>query len=920
MVANFAHNPVGKFGNSPYNTIAMSSPPPISVVIPCYNDGRFLRRCLQTVWNQTLRPDQVLVVNDGSTEKTTLKILRNLATSVTIIDQENRGLAAARNAGIRNARGKYIYFLDADDEIAPECLAKLSALLEDHEDALAAASKVRLVGGPNHGAVWGRPLNRYMIRTQNQWGAGIMLRKAAVEKNNLWYDETMRQGYEDWELHMRLAKASGTVLFCPEPLYHYRIRRKSLLSETRKRHLEVVQYIQTKHNRDYALGNLLQTKRHCAPALIVGCCATERADLERCLSGQTFRDWSWDDNPAACEARYYLHYPETAALRRLPAEALECALMALERYPQPSHCVLAVRQGCPPLFATPTDTNAVEGNRYPVAVVTREPWDRDRTAVERALGACELLIEFIDQEPTASESWNQSMLRLAPNSLMTGFAGPESLRKSLRLFGRHVFGDAFQRGCIGFYDHIYYRMLCSDQALALRKTIRRSLGTRVEKSLSSFAYGLFLASPPDPANENHADIHLHQNDKLSPFFSTPTDGRIHILIATAWLVEGGVEQIIFEICRLLDPCRFRVTIVTTLASQHSWDAFARRVGAAVYHMADFLKPADMVRGFVHLVLNHHVDCMFIMNSEAAYRAARTLKTILPWLPIIDRVEAADPGGGYPMISAKVGKDSIDVRTVSHRKLAETMATQYGLTPEGVRVIYIGSNAAKIVELADRGAGALHERCNLSRTTPLVVFVGRFAAQKRPDIFVRSAVKVLQTNPGCEAHFAMIGDGYLRPAISALIAELQLDSRIHLLGAHANAVEFMRDATVLMMPSAYEGLALVSYEAMALGIPQIFANVNGQAELITPETGILIDNGPGEETRYAKACLELLSDPDRRARMAAAGKERIRNNFTAENAVKQYAEIFEQMAEISRKRAAEIPHLRPPHINPLHELY
>jgi glycosyltransferase involved in cell wall biosynthesis len=167
---------------------------------------------------------------------------------------------------------------------------------------------------------------------------------------------------------------------------------------------------------------------------------------------------------------------------------------------------------------------------------------------------------------------------------------------------------------------------------------------------------------------------------------------------------------------------------------------------------------------------------------------------------------------------------------------------------------------------------------------------------------------------------MIGDGYLRPAISALIADSQLDSRTHLLGAHANAVEFMRDATILMMPSAYEGLALVSYEAMALGVPQIFADVGGQSELITPETGILVKNGRGEVGRYARACLELLADPDRRARMAAAGKERIKNHFSADNAVKQYAEIFEQMAEISRKRAAEIPHLMPPHINPLHELY
>jgi len=191
-------------------------------------------------------------------------------------------------------------------------------------------------------------------------------------------------------------------------------------------------------------------------------------------------------------------------------------------------------------------------------------------------------------------------------------------------------------------------------------------------------------------------------------------------------------------------------------------------------------------------------------------------------------------------------------------------------------------------------------------------------QKRPEVFVNSAARVFEIQPDCKAHFVMIGDGELKDAIENSISRTHLRGRIHLLGARPNAVDVLADATILMMPSAYEGLALVSFEAMALGVPQIFANVNGQSELITPETGVLIDKGRGEETRYAKACLELLSDPERRARMAAAGQKRIKSYFTAENAVKQYAEIFEQLAELSRKRAAEIPHLRPPHIDPLHE--
>jgi glycosyltransferase involved in cell wall biosynthesis len=898
----------------------MPSGPSIGVIIPCYNDGVFLPGTLTSVFAQTHKPDRILIVNDGSTDRNTKEILSNInAPTVTVIHQNNRGLAAARNTGMRNCDADYVYILDADDTIAPECLATLSLLLEKHEDAVAAVSRVQLFGGPNCGMLWGEPLNPYIIRVQNQWGAGIMLRKAAVNELDLWYDESMRSGYEDWELHIRLAKTNKAVVFCPEALYHYQVRKTSLLSKTRQCHEAVVNYIQTKHSHEYTFENLLKAKRAHAPALVIEPGACEKSDLVNWLARQSFRDWALADT-ASPGGRYRLYYSDVHALHRLPSEALECAFMALECYGHPLHCVLAVRQGSPPLFAQPGNMTGLSGQRYPVALVTRVGTNNPKIAVEEALSRCPLLIEFIDQDPSSPHGWAQGVVRFLPNSLMTGFAGPESVRRNLRSLGRHILNKNLQNRLVQLYDHIYYRVLCSEEAFALKRKIRQRFGIRWERMASALAYGLFLAQPPMDDHRNETGVHRTLNEKLSPLFLTPADNRVHVLIATAWLVEGGVEQIIFELCRLLEPSRFRLTIVTTLPSHHAWDGWARALGASVYHLADFLKPADMARGLMHFVINHRVDCMFIMNSEIAYRAASALKRFAPWLPIVDRIEAPDPGGGYPMVSARVGKSFIDLRTVSHQKLAQYMRHKYELSQDGLKTIYIGTNERRISDATVKSSGLLHDKCRLNHETPIVLFVGRFAHQKRPEIFVRSVAKIFKINAQCTAHFAMIGDGHLIPSVTTLISKLDLDKRIHLLGAHSNAVELMRDATLLMMPSAYEGLALVSYEAMALGIPQIFANVGGQDELITPETGILIDNGRGEETRYAEACLELLSDPERRARMAAAGKERIRNHFTAENAVKQYAEIFEQMAKLSQKRAAEIPHLRPPHVNPLHELY
>ena len=899
----------------------MNEPPSVSVVIPCFNDGQFLNDCLRSVLAQTLKPTETLIINDGSTDPKTIKFLQNIdLPSVRIIHQQNRGLSGARNTGIRNARGEYLYFLDADDVIYPVCLAKLAWILKENESAVAAASKIRILGSSHHRTVWGTPSNPYFILVKNQWAASIMLRKEAIEKYGLWYDESMRTGYEDWELGIRLVKTGRPVLFCPEPLYEYRVRKRSLLSISRKHQVDIVTYIRNKHADCYTYDRMLNLKRSNAPALVICCPEGEQPELENWLNDQTFRDWTlMGYDTTIAESPYRFLYSNPRALQRLPREALECALMVLESYPRLSHCVIAARETCLSLFATAAKVTRVEGKRYPIALISRTSIPGLNKGISEILSNCELIIEFPDQNPGCAPGWEKDQIHLADKFDRVLLEDVDAFRKDLSSLGKKILSPTIHRTCVRFYDYLYYRILSSERMFSLRKKIKSALGRRTERYLSNFFYGIFLTKPPLEEKIEARRVHDNSSDEISPLFLTPPDDRIHILVATAWLIEGGVEQIIFELCRLLDPALFRITIVTTLPSSHAWDVLARRAGASVYHLADILKPSEMVNGLLHLVINHRIDCLYIMNSEITYRAARVLKRMVPWLPIIDRIEAPDPGGGFPLVSAKLGAEFIDLRTVSHKRLAEYMCKNYGLSHGAVRVIYIGANLNRIDQVLARQPGLLHKKCGVSPDTPIVIFIGRFAEQKRPEAFVRLVAKILEVQPACNAHFAMVGDGVLMDSMKRLIARSELDGRIHLLGAAQNAADLLADATILMMPSAYEGVALVSYEAMALGVPQIFADVGGQSELITPETGILIKSGPGEETRYAQACLDLLSDPDRRARMAAAGKERIRSNFTAENAVKQYALIFEKMADLSRKRAAEIPHLRPPHINPLHAL-
>ncbi len=99
----------------------------VSVIIPVYNVEKYLKDCLDSVINQTLKDIELICVNDGSTDNS-LNILREYADKdnrIVVLNQENRGLSVARNIGVENALGEYLYFLDSDDKIRLCALEKL---------------------------------------------------------------------------------------------------------------------------------------------------------------------------------------------------------------------------------------------------------------------------------------------------------------------------------------------------------------------------------------------------------------------------------------------------------------------------------------------------------------------------------------------------------------------------------------------------------------------------------------------------------------------------------------------------------------------------------------------------------------------------------------------------------------------------
>src|SRR5438093_13378260 len=105
-----------------------ASTPLVSVIMPAYNVAWCIGRAIDSVRAQGFRARELIVVNDGSTDGTRT-VLESYGGAIKVIDQTNRGMSAARNAGIRKARGTYVAFLDADDWWLPEKLSQQVELM-----------------------------------------------------------------------------------------------------------------------------------------------------------------------------------------------------------------------------------------------------------------------------------------------------------------------------------------------------------------------------------------------------------------------------------------------------------------------------------------------------------------------------------------------------------------------------------------------------------------------------------------------------------------------------------------------------------------------------------------------------------------------------------------------------------------------
>ena len=208
--------------------------PVLSVIIPCYNHGRYIQEAIDSIPADKEDKYEIIIVDDGSTDSLTIRKMHELKKSgYTVISQQNSGMpACTRNTGISAATGKYILPLDADNKISPEYIYKALPHLESGEYDIVYAKPVFFGSVSPERQYITRPFNIVDLLMVNYIDACAVYRKEVWEQLNGYDIHLPYPGNEDWEFWIHAFTKGFRFKFIDEELFYYRIENNSMVTAT----------------------------------------------------------------------------------------------------------------------------------------------------------------------------------------------------------------------------------------------------------------------------------------------------------------------------------------------------------------------------------------------------------------------------------------------------------------------------------------------------------------------------------------------------------------------------------------------------------------------------------------------------------------------------------------------------------------
>lgn len=208
----------------------------VSVIVPTYNEEKHIRACLDSIIENDLKEIEIIVINDGSTDSTKeiLEEYKNKYDIIKVIEKENEGQGSARNIGIELAKGEFLTFVDADDEIHNNMLSKMYEKLQKEQADICVCDYFEI---NKDNKVVKKAIPQKTEDIKKDYIVSIagpcnkLIRTEILKKNSLYFPKTGI--YEDIAMVPLIATYTNKIVYLEEPLYYYYIRQGSTMRQTK---------------------------------------------------------------------------------------------------------------------------------------------------------------------------------------------------------------------------------------------------------------------------------------------------------------------------------------------------------------------------------------------------------------------------------------------------------------------------------------------------------------------------------------------------------------------------------------------------------------------------------------------------------------------------------------------------------------
>ncbi len=214
----------------------------VSVIVPVYNTGRYLEKCLDSLVNQTLKDIEIIVINDGSTEDISL-IIKKYKNKIKYFENTNHGIGYTRNFGIKKAKGKYIGFVDSDDYVDKDMYLKYYDFAEKNNLDVVVANYKKHTNKDviemkiNHFDIASIYENKRILVDIDYGPCNKIFRRELLIDNDIYFEEHLK--YEDMPFVIKTLKYSKKIGHLDEAYYNYVVRGNSETTTVNERSFDI---------------------------------------------------------------------------------------------------------------------------------------------------------------------------------------------------------------------------------------------------------------------------------------------------------------------------------------------------------------------------------------------------------------------------------------------------------------------------------------------------------------------------------------------------------------------------------------------------------------------------------------------------------------------------------------------------------